>query len=116
MRVLCHERGSAQKEQGHDARQDVLQWNSHRGHLLNQWAEFETAGTREVGEACGAWSEPFERLIRPSSICVMESAKLKIRLSCVTTTTARSSETATPRNVRNDSPSTSIVPLLASKR
>ena len=53
------------------------------------------AGTREVGEAYAAWSEPFERLIRPSSICVMESAKLKIRLSCVTTTTARSSETAT---------------------
>src|SRR5258707_662863 len=51
--------------------------------------------TREVGEAYAAWSEPFERLICPSSICVMESAKLKIRLSCVTTTTARSSETAT---------------------
>jgi hypothetical protein len=62
------------ESKGRDARQDVLQSNSHRGHLLNQWAEFGTAGTREVGEAYAAESEPFAHLIRPS--CLMESAKL----------------------------------------
>jgi hypothetical protein len=51
-----------------------------------------TVGTREVGEAYAVWSEPFERLIRrPSTICVMGSAKLKIRLLCVTATTAQAS-------------------------